>query len=98
MGCNAGQTLNWNLVGGPTSAVHHMQVLKECWPALAMVVGGIHIEDMFELVSLVLYLMISWTFRILAHEEDQYTVFLSIALKQTKVGPWSSRTPFLVYF
>ena len=52
-----------------------------------MVVGGIHVEDIFELVSLVLSLIISWTFRILAHDEDQYTDFLSIALKQTKPGP-----------
>ena len=29
----------------------------------------------------------SKTFRILAHEEDQYIDFLSIALKQTKDGP-----------
>ena len=41
-------------------------------------------------------LIISWTFRILAHEEDQYTVFLSMALKQTKAGPRSLGTPFLV--
>ena len=61
-----------------------------------MVVEGIHVEDIFELVSLVLSLIISWTFRILAHEEDQYTDFLSIALKQTKAGPRSSGTPFLV--
>ena len=33
---------------------------------------------------------------ILAHEEDQYTDFLSITLKQTKAGPRSSGTPFLV--
>ena len=51
-----------------------------------MVVEGKHVEDIFELVSLVLSLIISWTFRILAHEEDQYTDFLSIALKQTKSG------------
>ena len=38
------------------------------------------------------------TFRILAHEEDQYTDFLSIALKQTKAGPRSSGTPFLVNY
>ena len=61
-----------------------------------MVVEGIHVEDIFELVSLVLSLIISWTFRILAHEEDQYTDILSIALKQTKAGPRSSITPFLV--
>ena len=54
--------------------------------------------DIFELVSLVLYLIISWRFRLLAHEEEQYTDILSIAPKQTKAGPRSSRTPFLFYF
>ena len=39
-----------------------------------MVVEGIHGEDIFELVSLVLSLIISWAFRILAREEDRYTV------------------------
>ena len=63
-----------------------------------MVFEGIHGEDMFELVSWFLSLIISWTFRILAHEEDQYTDFLSIALKHTKTGPRSSGTPFLVSF
>ena len=58
--------------------------------------GGIHVEDIFELVSLVLSLIISWTFMIQAHEDDQYTDFLSIAIKQTKAGPRSSGTPFLV--
>ena len=62
-----------------------------------MLVEGIHVEDIFELVSLVLSLIISWTFRILAHEEDQYTDFLSIALEQTKAGPGSLGTPFLVF-
>ena len=86
--------------------VHRRQVLNECWPAPAMVVEGIHVEDIFELVSFVLSLIISWTFRILANEEDQYNDGLSIALielrnsmialKQTKVGPRSSGTPFLV--
>ena len=61
-----------------------------------MLVEGIHVEDIFELVSLVLSLSISWTFRILAHEEDQYTDFWSVALTQTKAGPRSSGTPFLV--
>ena len=39
------------------------------WPAPAMVVEGIglHVEDI--LVSLVISIIISWTFRILAHEE-----------------------------
>ena len=61
-----------------------------------MVVKGIQVEDIFELVSLFLSLIISLTFRILAQEEEQYTDFLSIALKQTKAGPRSSGTPFLV--
>ena len=61
-----------------------------------MVVGKIRVKDIFELVSLVLSLIISGTFRILTHEEDQYTDFLSIALKQTKTRPRSSETPFLV--
>ena len=59
---------------------------------------GQHVEDIFERVSFVFSLTISWTFRILAHEEDQYTDFLSIALKQIKAGPRSSGTPFLVSF
>ena len=62
-----------------------------------VVVEGIHGEDIFELVSLVLSLIISLTCRCLAHEEDQYTDFLFITLKQTKVGPHSSGTLFLVY-
>ena len=61
-----------------------------------MVVEGIHVEDIFELVSLFFCLIISWIFRILAHVEDQCAVFLSIALKQTEAGPRSSGTPFLV--
>ena len=62
------------------------------------VLKGIHVEDIFEIVLLVLSLIISQTFRILAHDEDQYTDFLSrpIALLQTKAGPRSSGTPFLV--
>ena len=66
-----------------------------------MVVEVIHDEDIFELASLVLFLIIPWTFRILAHEEDQYTVmfrkyqadFLSIALKQTEAGVKSENIP-----
>ena len=84
--------------------LHRRQVLNECWPAPAMVVEGIHVEDIFELVSLVLYLIISWTFRILAHEEDQYTImfikyyadFFSLTFKQTKAGRRSLGTPSLV--
>ena len=63
-----------------------------------MVVGGIDVEDIFELVSLVLFLIIPWIFRILAYEEHQYTDFLSIALKRTKAVLRSSGTPFLVKF
>ena len=87
MGCNAGPTLNRNLVGRsmhPLYEIHRRQVLNEYWPAPAMVVEGIHAEDIFELVSLVLSLIISRTFRILPHAQDQYTDFLSIALRQTK--------------
>ena len=62
-----------------------------------MMVEGIHVKDIFELVSVVLFLIISWTFRILTHEEDQYTDFLSIAFKQTEARPRSSGTPLLVY-
>ena len=61
-----------------------------------MVVQGINGEDVFELVYLILSSIISWTFRILTHEEDQYINFWYIALKQTKAGPQSSGTPFLV--
>ena len=43
-----------------------------------MMVEGIHVEDIFELASLVFFLIKSWTFRIPAHEEDQYTDLLSI--------------------
>ena len=81
-------------------------VLHGCWPAPAMVVEGIclHIEDII-FVLLVLSLLIpwTWTFRILAHEEDQYSYvykilsqFLCKAPTQTKAGPRSSGTPFLI--
>ena len=84
MDCDAGPTLNRNWVGRPTHRVYvcrymrqpnslAIQVLNRCWPAPAMVVGGIHVEDIFELVSLVLSLIISWTIRILTHELDQYS-------------------------
>ena len=57
------------------------------------------------LVSLFLLIIIFWTYRIPAHEENQYSYvykilgqFLSKALKQTKTGPRSSGTPFPVTF
>ena len=84
----AQQRLDRNLVGKPTCTTYCRQVLNECWPAPAMEVEGILVKDIFELVSLVL----SWTFKILAHEEYQYTDFLSIALEQTKARPRSSGT------
>ena len=49
----------------PLYEVHRGKVLNECWPAPAMVVEGIHVEDIFYLVSSVLSLIISWTFSIL---------------------------------
>ena len=62
MGCNAGPTLNRNLVGRPTCnplyQVHRRQVLNECWPTSAMV------------VEVLAYT--SKTFKILAHEEGQF--------------------------
>ena len=46
------------------------------WPAPAMEGIGLHVEDI--LVSLFISIIISWTLRILAHEEDQYTVMFTI--------------------
>ena len=45
---------------------------------VAMVVEGINVEDIFYLVSLVVFFNISWTFRIMAHEEDQYSYVYKI--------------------
>ena len=53
MGCNAGPTLNRNLMGRPIHPlyeVHRRQVLNGCWSAPAMVAEGIHVEDIFKLV------------------------------------------------
>ena len=58
----------------------NIELLNACWSAPAMLVEGINVEDIFELVSLVLFLIISWTFWILAHDEDQY----SYVYKMTK--------------
>ena len=55
----------------------HWQVLIDCWSAPAMLVLK-HIENIFYLVYLVLSLIISWTFRILAHEEDRYNYVYKI--------------------
>ena len=45
-----------------------------------MVVEGIHVEDIIWtcLFLLALSLIISWTFRIIAHVEDQYTEFFCL--------------------
>ena len=53
MGYNAGRTLNRNLVSRPTSSVqvHSRQVLKDCWPAPAMVVEGIQVKIYLNLSS-----------------------------------------------
>ena len=67
----------------------HWQVLHICWPAPTVVVEaknldkrslvegiGLHVED--TLVSLVLSIIISWTFRMLTHEENQYSYVYKI--------------------
>ena len=68
-----------------------------------MVVEGIGIHDEDMIGSLVRSIIISWTFRILAHGENQYSYvykilshFLSTALKQTEAEHRSSGTPFSV--
>ena len=50
----------------------HWQVLHGCWPTPAMVVEGIdlHAEDIL--------IIKSWTFRIMAHEENQYSYVYKI--------------------
>ena len=55
-------------------------------------VEGRHVKDIFELVSLVVSLIISWTFGILAHEEDQYTVMFR--KKQADFFVYSTQTDF----
>ena len=59
----------------PLYQVHRRRVLNECWPALAMVVEGIHLN------LSPWFLIISWIFRILAHDEDQYTDFFVYSTK-----------------
>ena len=53
MGCDAGPTLNWNLVGRPILhplyEIHRTQVLNECWQAPAMEVEVIHVDLYFNL-------------------------------------------------
>ena len=47
MGCYAGLTLSRSLVDRPTSSVRGREVFNECWPAPAMLVEGIHVEDIY---------------------------------------------------
>ena len=49
MVCDAGQhwTGSWLVGLHPLYEVHRKQVLNECWPAPAMVVEGIHVENIF---------------------------------------------------
>ena len=49
----------WWVALHPLYEVHRRQVLNECWPAPANVMEGIHVENIFYLVSLVLSLIIS---------------------------------------
>ena len=68
-GCDAGPALNryW---------VHRIEAYTDL-SAVVVVEGiGLHVEDI--LVSLVLSIIISWTFRILAHEENQYSYVYKI--------------------
>ena len=65
----------------PLYEIHRRQVLNECGPAPGMVVEGIHVKDIFERVFLLLSLIISWTFRILVHEEDQHTDFVVYSIQ-----------------
>ena len=67
MGCDAGLTLNGYWVGRPTLCVAYQEHRIDAYNNLgAMVVEGIglHVEDIG---------LVSWTFRILAHEENQYS-------------------------
>ena len=58
--------------------MYHVHRIDTYTDLSAVVVEGIglHVEDI--LVSLVLSIIISWTFRILAHEEDQYSYVYKI--------------------
>ena len=70
----------------------HWQVLFACWPARAMLVEGIglHVKDI--LVSLVLSLMRKTSTNSYVYK----TNFCLKHSKQTRVGPRSSGTRFLV--
>ena len=49
-----------------------------------MVVEEIYVEDIFELVSLGLSLIISWTFWILAHEHDETDQYIDFFVYSTR--------------
>ena len=67
MGCDAGPTLNRYWVGRPTLCVRDTSY-RRVWRCMVVKGIGLHVEDM--LVSLVLSLIISWPFSVLAHEEN----------------------------
>ena len=52
----------------------HWQILHGCWPAPAMVMEGIGLHVEIYLSPMI----ISWTFRILPHEENQYSYVYKI--------------------
>ena len=102
MGCYAGPTLYRGIGWVCLHCVYQVHRIDAYTDLSAMVVEwiGLHVKDT---CLLVLSIIISCTFRILAHKENQYSYVykisghvLSKALKQTKAGPQSSETPFLV--
>ena len=70
-------TLNRYWVGRPNLVceVHRIDAYTDL---SAMVVEGIGLDVEYILVSLVLSIIIFWTFRILAHEKNQYSYFSKI--------------------
>ena len=76
MGCDAGLTLNRYRVG--LNCVYQEHRIDAYTDLSAMMVEGIclHVEDMF--FSLVLSIILSWAFRILAHGENQYSYVYTI--------------------
>ena len=71
MGCDAGPT--WISIGWVGLYCVYQVYRIDAYTDLSAMVVGLHVKDI--LVSLVLSIIIglSWTFRILAHEEKQYS-------------------------
>ena len=111
MGCDTGPTLNRNWVG--TSVFCRDTRITIYWQVSNWLLASTgdsdgmnrHWRYILLLVSLVLSLIISWTFRILAHEEDQHN-FVHKILGRIFVHSihtaWSRAsefgTPFLVFY